>query len=538
MRSRSINLKTTFALALPIIVFGGGEIPHSIAATVTPPATIAAPWPSTAGIHVPAGCGAPAPSAHTFYVDPVLGKPTNKGTSASPWDLATALSQAWAAGGGVKGLANPVVHLGDTFLLASGNYGDLLLQGYYGSQVGYDNKSQFLTIKAAPGATPVFTSIRVMGAGGWVFQGLTVKQIAPNLPANNYAALVAIQGDDHDIIFDGNTIESATSVTSWTQANWLANAATGISQGRSDVNGTKCLSFTNNAISNVSYGITTQRADFVLIGGNTINYFVDDGMDFGSNDLVIQHNILTNHVNAGNGLTIHADFMQGQPMPGDTITNVTIDSNIAIRQTDPNLPFAALMASTEGINGIDAFDGWWVNVKVTNNVVITKTQQGISFYGVNGLVVANNDLIFDDLNNTGPVPVITVTKSKSGAESENVVIENNLASGVSPDPKTTNISMNNNAVFLGGNLNYVSGGGTYYYNKPGAYPQGNSVLVYSAPALFESLSLVNGIVTAYDLRLRPGTAPAGAGVTTNAPSAYITGAARAGTMDLGAYPVF
>ena len=219
-------------------------------------AKIVAPWPSTAGIHVPAGCGAPAPSAHTFYVDPVLGKPTNKGTSASPWDLATALSQAWAAGGGVKGLANPVVHLGDTFLLASGNYGDLLLQGYYGSQVGYDNKSQFLTIKAAPGATPVFTSIRVMGAGGWVFQGLTVKQIAPNLPANNYAALVAIQGDDHDIIFDGNTIEFATSVTSWTQANWLANAATGISQGRSDANGTKCLSLTNNAISNVSYGIT------------------------------------------------------------------------------------------------------------------------------------------------------------------------------------------------------------------------------------------------------------------------------------------
>jgi len=153
-------------------------------------------------------------------------------------------------------------------------------------------------------------------------------------------------------------------------------------------------------------------------------------------------------------------------------------------------------------------------------------------------VVANNDLIFDDLNNTGPVPTITVTKSKSGVESENVVIENNLASGIAPDPKTTNISMNNNAVFLGGNLNYVSGGGVYYDNKPGAYPQGNSVLPTSAlaPTLFNGLNIVGGVVLGFDLRLLPGAPVVGTGVTAGAPSTYITGAPRTGSMNLGAYP--
>ena len=45
--------------------------------------------------------------------------------------------------------------------------------------------------------------------------------------------------------------------------------------------------------------------------------------------------------------------------------NILIDSNLIIRQTDPELPFPTYL------QGIDAFNSDWTNVTVTNNVVIT-----------------------------------------------------------------------------------------------------------------------------------------------------------------------
>jgi hypothetical protein len=500
-------------------------------------ATVVAPWPAAVGFQVPSGCDVPLTSktAQTWYVDSVKGKPTNEGTSASPWDLATALSQAWAAGGGLKAIANPAVHLGDTFLLASGNYGDLLLQGYYSSLEGYDNKTQFLTIKAATGATPVFTSIHVLGAGGWVFQGLTVRQIVTNLPIRSYRALVQIQGDNHDIIFDGNTIQSAASVTAWTtQASWTANTADGISQGRADANGMKCLSITNNTISNVGNGIQTSHGNYVFIKNNTLNYFIHDGIDYASNNLTIQHNMLTNRIDAGDGATTHPDFMQGQPPDSSTYSNILIDSNIAIRQTDPNLPFAAQMNPTTNTQGIDEFDGNWANITVTNNVLVTSATNGIAFSDVTGLTIANNIVLPDGVGNW---PELGVFLGKDGGFSTGVTIENNMTASliVAQTMPSADVTVANNAVFLGGNFEW-SGDKNYWDNSPGALPNGNQILALQAPALFKNLTIVSGAVTGFNLDLMLGTPVVGKGTTTNAPTTYITGAARSGSMNLGAYP--
>jgi len=512
------------------------EIPTSVASSLLPAAPVAAPWPAEVGFQVPSGCGIPiAPkTAHAWYVDPVKGKPANKGTSASPWDLATALGQAWNASSSY-GSTPLSVHLGDTFLLASGNYGDLMLEGYYSSQIGYDNKTQFLTIKAAPGATPVFTSINIYGAGGWVFQGLTIRQTASNLPSHSYGALVQIEADNHDIIFDGNTIQSAASVTGWTtQANWLANAANGISQGRADPNGMKCLSITNNNISNVGDGIQTSHGNYVFIKNNTLNYFIHDGIDYASNNLTIQHNLLTNRIDAGDDAAIHPDFMQGQPPDSSTYSNILIDSNIAIRQTDPNLPFAAQMNPTTNTQGIDEFDGNWANITITNNVLVTSATNGIAFSDVTGLTLANNIVLCDGIGNW---PELGVFLGKGGGLSTNVTIENNLTASlvVAQTMPLANVTVANNAVFLGGNFEW-SGDSNYWDNTPGALPNGNQILALHAPALFKNLTIVNGAVTGFNLNLMPGTPVVGKGTTTKAPTTYITGGTRSGSMNLGAYP--
>ncbi len=80
--------------------------------------------------------------------------------------------------------------------------------------------------------------------------------------------------------------------------------------------------------------------------------------------------------------------MQGYP---GAFTNVVIDSNRVIRQTDPNLPFPT------GLQGIDAFDGDWTNLAVTNNVVVTSSCWGIAYASVHGGKIINNTVLADGL---------------------------------------------------------------------------------------------------------------------------------------------
>jgi len=61
---------------------------------------------------------------------------------------------------------------GDTILLTSGNYGALRVSG--------QNFSEDVVIKAADGATPVFTALSVGNSSGITFQGLEISLSTPN----------------------------------------------------------------------------------------------------------------------------------------------------------------------------------------------------------------------------------------------------------------------------------------------------------------------------------------------------------------------
>src|ERR1700677_4087006 len=134
------------------------------------------------------GCSVPsATSRHVWYVDPVNGKTPaagGAGSQASPWNSLTGIiGGAWATGGfSVPGytrpllssvpyahfingafldvadqIGNPPVQPGDALMLMSGNYGDIVL-GNFNLET---SNSDFMTVEAASGQVPVFTTLRI-----------------------------------------------------------------------------------------------------------------------------------------------------------------------------------------------------------------------------------------------------------------------------------------------------------------------------------------------------------------------------------------
>jgi hypothetical protein len=301
---------------------------------------------------------------------------------------------------------------------------------------------------------------------------------------------------------------------------------------------TTCVTIVNTRIFNVNVGAAL-NGDRILFANNAINNFGDDGIDFGGNDITITHNMITNNNTIGDG--VHLDAMQGytdRKRPGgaasEQFNNILIDGNIVLRQTDPNLKFPTYL------QGIDAFDEDWRNVVVSNNVVVTSACWGIGFASVHGGRIINNTVISDDLITLPCRPGVGVgDKTHEGSSSNDVVIRNNLASGLNIYYLGSNMVMDHNICVaiegkcvIGGILTSEGGRPKWSAFKPGEYRDRN-VIDGRGPAgefvNFDPPKLV------YDLRLRSGARAIGAGSPDSAPTVDIVGAARTIPFDAGAY---
>jgi hypothetical protein len=70
-------------------------------------------------------------------------------------------------------VGSPPVQPGDTIMLMNGDYGDIGI-GDYMQQVDNPN---FVTIAAAPGQTPVFSTLYICSTNKWVFNGVKVQSL-------------------------------------------------------------------------------------------------------------------------------------------------------------------------------------------------------------------------------------------------------------------------------------------------------------------------------------------------------------------------
>ena len=143
--------------------------------------------------------------------------------------------------------------------------------------------------------------------------------------------------------------------------------------------------------------------------------------------------------------------MQGQNGPRaagvvfNRFSDIVIDSNLVVRQTDPKLAFPTYL------QGIDAFDEAQANLTVTNNVIVTSACWGISYASVHGGKILDNTVVDDGTNvgarktphRTGHVPPRRLSvrnKTQQGPSSNDVIIRNNIGGNLGiydPDPNMT-----------------------------------------------------------------------------------------------------
>ena len=459
------------------------------------------------------GCAQPGPTGKVWYVDPVNGKTPaagGNGSQTAPWNsLQGVLSFKFPPGytrpllssipyyhvvDGKRSyvadqLGSPPVQPGDTIMLMSGDYGDIGL-GDYMQQIVNPN---FVTIKAAPGQTPVFSTLYIRSTNKWVFSGITVQSLlATN---NNRQALVTVtdQGAAHptsDIILENLQISTVDDATTWTKAQWQAQGRSGVREVGAAGNGTDgepyttCISMTGSKIKNVRFGaaLFTNKS---LFQNNDLGYFGDDGIDYGANFLTIAHNYVHDNFDSADGN--HEDAMQGQNGPRapgivfNKFSDIVIDSNLVIRQTDPKLAFPTYL------QGIDAFDEDWANLTVTNNVIVTSACWGIGYASVHGGKIINNTVV-DDGTNVGTKnpagqvmcrPGLSVgDKTHQGPSSNDVIIRNNIATNLGIYNVDPNMTMDHNiCVTIDGKcpiLRYV-GGKQKWVDRPGEYADHNLV---------------------------------------------------------------
>jgi Right handed beta helix region len=529
------------------------------------------------------GCAQPDPMGKVWYLDPVNGKTPaggGNGSQTAPWNSLTGVLSFKLPPGYARPLlssvpyfhvvdgkrvyvadqlGSPPVQPGDTIKLMSGDYGDIVIGDYLQQVVN----PSFVTVEAAPGQMPVFSTLYIRSTTKWVFKGIKVQSLLGT--NNNKQALVTVtdQGaalPTSDIILDRMQISSADNTEGWTKPDWLARVRVfGIfARGNDHGADTTCVSMTNSHISTTIFGAEIW-ANNMLFSGNEIDRFGDDGIDYVASNILIAKNYIHDDLDLGNGA--HMDGMQGYP---GSSSNVVIDSNRIIRQTDPNLPFPTYL------QGIDAFDGDWTNLTVTNNVVVTSACWGIFFSSVHGGKIINNTVVADGMmpmpGNCKPL-VVVGDKTHQGSSSSGSIIRNNIANGLSIYDADPNMTMDHN-ICLGINgkcqiVTYVNGKPDWSTIKPGIHGDHNIIdgrgasgmfvnfnpgkFIYDvrprpgAPAMGAGNSAEAPSVSFdpsnynHDLRLRSGAPAIGAGNPVEAPPVDITGAPRGSRVDIGAY---
>jgi hypothetical protein len=508
------------------------------------------------------GCAVPpATFNHIWYVDPVNGKTPadgGDGSKAAPWNslkgvvgsarqpgyprpmLSTVpydhYPQKNAEGARVyadgPGSDRTRVQPGDEILLMSGRYGDIFIGAY---NVPTTNPA-FVTIAAAPGQTPVLSTLGLLASSDFAFSGIKVQSVAEDGPRSIGLVKVGDQGaalPSSNIVFANMLVTSADDTSGWTKPDWLARVrSVGIyARGGDHGANTTCVSVTNSHISNIIYGASVS-ANAMLFSGNEIDHFGDDGIDYSASNILIARNYIHDPLDLGNGA--HMDGMQGYP---GAYTNVVIDGNRVIRQTDPNLPFPTYLMA------IDAFDGDWTNLTVTNNVVVTSSCWGIGFASVHGGKIVNNTVVDDGAaftkNAAGKVvchPGIGVSdKTHQGSPSNDVIIRNNIATALGVYDKDSGMIVDHNiCIAIDGKCAippYVTGP-KWGDRKPGAYAGHNIIDGQGAASEFVAYDPAK---LTFDLRLKPGAVAIGAGSPAEAPRVDITGAPRSSRIDAGAY---
>ncbi|GIK22424.1 MAG: hypothetical protein BroJett005_18380 [Ignavibacteriota bacterium] len=227
---------------------------------------------------------------------------------------------------------------GDTISLLSGNYETLTVNG--------KNNNSFVTIRAYPGAVPLFSSVSFHNSSYWKLWGVDIK---PRY-TSGADGTEAVDLDGSYLNVENCNINYADDISGWTATDWVERTGNGII-----MDGSNITAF-NNTITAIDHGIACS-ANNSLVSHNLIVNFRGDGIRGLGDDDVYEYNTIKNEYDVDEN---HDDGFQswsyGSGGVGTgTVKNVTLRGNTIINFEDPNQPYRG------NLQGIGLFDGMFEN---------------------------------------------------------------------------------------------------------------------------------------------------------------------------------
>jgi parallel beta-helix repeat protein len=272
----------------------------------------------------------------------------------------------------------------------------------------------------------------------------------------------------------------------WTESDWNERKVNGIR-----FNGSNNIASRNTLVA-VYHGITSTGSNN-LFERNVIDGFNGDGMrGLGPGNTFLQNTVKNCVVTDQN----HDDGFQAWVNSSSNPSGLVIDGNTILEwsETPTNHPLRCRL------QGIGLFDGIYRNITIVNNVVSATQYHGISVYGADNAIIANNTVV-NSTGNPSTSPYILIWATKSGLQPTNILVANNLAMSIRGTP-----SVERNVVF-----------------------KNNSILTYPQKMLMD--------VLAFNFRPKANSGLLDTGDVGSAPKFDILGVARprGGGVDRGAY---
>ncbi len=306
---------------------------------------------------------------------------------------------------------------GETFLLASGNYGTLSLSEAFPTPI---------TLRSAsPDAPACFTDLRLNGAKNIHLDGLVFDYVY-TAGDREFTNSFSIQGSDgikiSNSIFDGGY-------------------KNGVGHGRGlNIRNSSSIDIRNNVFRKWWKALTGDNDRNLTIHGNEFYDIRSDGMAIGaSNGLIIQANHMHNF-RALKGAKDHRDMVQILRSTNRRSTDMVIRDNIFDMGGGDSAQTIWM-----GGDGKDLADPMLRhrNILIENNIIYNAHLHGISVHGIDNLSIRKNSVIRVRRVKSGDVTVPKITVSP---DSTSVVIEQNATAAIGGYKNQRDWAVLNNAI--------------------------------------------------------------------------------------------
>lgn len=199
---------------------------------------------------------------------------------------------------------------------------------------------------------------------------------------------------------------------------------------------TEDFTFTGNHVSNYFQGLSILEVDGALVDNNVFTHLQGDGIRMaGVQDIVISNNHFSDFLGTVQTLN-HSDMIQLFTTNAQSVSdNILITGNTFI--SGEGVATQTIFFNNEQLRTNHPDAELFTNVTITNNLIQNGHTHGISITGGDHIHIADNTLLLNSdstiVRETGADPTNDAPQIRV-AQSENVVIENNLTGGIAVDP--------------------------------------------------------------------------------------------------------